>query len=364
MKISMVLAAGNPHVADLSAALIAVGHEVTVHSSDALETTSADGREPYLGDYVDALRAEWDSAPPDLVHAHHWRPGLAAVLAAQRAGLPVVQSLHGCGRRTDVGRLLGRESALVLASCEQEMLDLAAAGVPRSRISVVARGVDVDLFKPHGPAFARSGLRRVVTVVDPSSDSGVAGLVAVLPRLKDAELVVAGPMPPAAANALRGRARRLGVEERVRLLGPVARADMPALLRSADLVACVPDRASWDVWPLEAMACGVPVVVTDVGGLTDAVIDGVTGLVVPVGDLKQLIRRLRLLLDDDTLRTSLSIAAVDRVDARHTWPDVARGVDRLYRLLLDPPQPVRPRSSRRSAGGAPAAAQTDENCTT
>lgn len=82
------------------------------------------------------------------------------------------------------------------------------------------------------------------------------------------------------------------------------------------------------------MACGVPVVATAVGGLTDAVIDGVTGVLVPPRDPKQLIRTLWAVLADDTLRDSCGIAAVDRVNARHTWPSVAVTVDRLYKRLV------------------------------
>ncbi|SEQ90231.1 Glycosyltransferase involved in cell wall bisynthesis [Lentzea xinjiangensis] len=371
MKIAMLFAQEAPswrnvQVADLATALAGLGHEVTVHGEEGPATpvppgcrparlrstsenrTTDDGQQPYMGDFVDALRAEWDYSPPDLVHAHSWRSGLAAVLAAQPAGVPVVQSFQGLGRSTDqqagVERLVGKQAALVLASCGQELLGLAAAGVPRSRIAMVPRGVDAGLFQPQGTTAARTELRRIVSVADPSVGNGVADLVAALPWLPGVELVIAGDLAPAATERLRQWARKREVEERVRLLGAVAREDMPALLRSADVAACVPSHASWEVWPLEAMACGVPVVATAVGGLTDAVIDGVTGVLVPQRDLKHLIRKLRLVLEDDTLRTSCSIAAVDRVNARHTWPDVARAVERQYRRLLDPPVPARRRA--------------------
>ncbi|HEX7301293.1 glycosyltransferase [Lentzea sp.] len=351
LKISLVSANDIPgwrdaHVRDLAASLRARGHDVTVHHRDRV-----DDDELYLGDFVDDLRAAWGGARPDLVHAHFWRAGLAALLAAQPLGVPVVQSFHGFGRRPDVERLVGREAALVLASGRDEVLDLAAAGVPRSRIQLIARGIDVELFQPEGEVAARGELGRIVTSVDPAGDNGVADLVAALPRLLDAELVVAGT-GHGEGDRLSRWARRLGVEDRVRLLGPVAREDLPALLRSADVVACVPARSSWDALPLEAMACGVPVVATDVGGLSDAVVDDVTGVLVPPRDLKQLVRALRTVLDDATLRTSCGIAAADRVHARHTWPDIAVGVERLYRRLLAPPEPAR----RRRTGRVEAAA--------
>ncbi|MFD4638113.1 glycosyltransferase [Lentzea sp. NPDC058436] len=333
MKIAMVLAEdvpgwGGAHVANLSKALGRLGHDVVVHGPD---TARRDGAELYLGDFVDALRARWDRTRPDLVHAHFLRSGLAALLAAQRSGVPVVQSFHGVSatEQNGVERLVGKEAALVVANAEEELLDLAAAGVPRSRIEVVARGVDTGLFQPVGAVARRSKLRRIVSVGEP--DNGVADLITALPRLGDAELVVAGTTATGGMDRLAQWARRLDVQNRTRLLGPVARQDMPALLRSADVVACVPHRTSWDPVVLEAMACGKPVVASAVGGLTDAVIDDVTGVLVPPGDLKRLVRTLRELLDDETLQASCGIAGADRVQARHRWQDVAECVDRLYR---------------------------------
>jgi glycosyltransferase involved in cell wall biosynthesis len=343
------------HVMGLSAALTALGHQLTIHHPDELP----EGRGPdalpehHLGRFVDSLRSEWDRSRPDLVHAHFWLPGMAAVLAAQPAAIPVVQSFHGLsadgGQRAGVERLVGRQAALVLATCEHELLELAAAGIPRNRIALAPRGVDVELFGLHGETAERTGLSRIVTVADPLADNGLIDLVAALPRLAEAELVIAGTPPAGEADQVRRWASRLGVEDRVRLLGPVDRADMPALFRSADVVACVPSRATWDTLPLEAMACGVPVVATAVGGPADAVVDGVTGVLVPPRDPRQLARKLHAVLDDETFRTTCAIAGVDRIMARHTWPDVARSVERLYRRVLEPASPSRKIRSRRTA---------------
>ena len=104
------------------------------------------------------------------------------------------------------------------------------------------------------------------------------------------------------AQRLRRVALRAGVADRVVLLGRVSREAMPALFRSADVVVAVPWYEPFGIVPLEAMACGRPVVATAVGGMLDSVLDGVTGLLVPPKDPKTLGQRLRGLLDDRALR--------------------------------------------------------------
>ena len=108
--------------------------------------------------------------------------------------------------------------------------------------------------------------------------------------LPGTELVVAGG-PDRAALAwrpgiprLRRIARQLGVADRVLFTGAVPRAQVPGLIRSADLVVCTPWYEPFGITPLEAMACGVPVVASSVGGLTDTVVHGGTGLLVPPRD--------------------------------------------------------------------------------
>ncbi len=89
-------------------------------------------------------------------------------------------------------------------------------------------------------------------------------------------------------GACNSSARELGVADRVELRGRVERADVPALLRSADVVVCVPWYEPFGIVPLEAMACGRPVVASAVGGLIDTVVDGVTGVHVPPREVDRL----------------------------------------------------------------------------
>jgi glycosyltransferase involved in cell wall biosynthesis len=157
-----------------------------------------------------------------------------------------------------------------------------------------------------------------------------------MPAIPGAELVVAGG--PDAGDLRRDvEAKRLlalacshGVRQRVDLRGRVERADVPALLRSADLVVCAPWYEPFGMVALEAMACGVPVVASAVGGLVDTVIDGVTGVHVPPRDVDALARAIRELLADPARRCALGEAGRLRARARYDWHTVAAETARAY----------------------------------
>ena len=159
-------------------------------------------------------------------------------------------------------------------------------GADRRRISVVPCGVDLDRFTPDGPA-ERTDRPRLLAACRLVERKGLADAVTALADVPDVELHVAGGPDASAlerdpeAQRLRALADRLGVTTRLVLRGRVGRDEMPPLLRSADAVVCVPWYEPFGIVPLEAMACGVPVVATAVGGQIDSVVHGVTGVHVP-----------------------------------------------------------------------------------
>jgi glycosyltransferase involved in cell wall biosynthesis len=214
--------------------------------------------------------------------------------------------------------------------------------IPRTSIEVVPSGVDTDRFNPTGRAAPRGRRFRILSVGRFVDRKGYDDVIRALPAVPKAEFVLVGG-PPAAgldtdplAIRLRALARECGVANRVRLVGSVPREEMPRWYRSANVVAASPWYEPFSLTPLEAMACGVPVVATAVGGLIETVVDGLTGDLVPPRDPQALGAALRKLAADRPRCLAYAAAAVDRVRAKYSWQRCADRLTEIYAALTAP----------------------------
>jgi D-inositol-3-phosphate glycosyltransferase len=366
----------NSHVAELSAALAAQNHEVRVYTRrdnpdlpevvplgervDVVHVPAGPAAElskddllPYMGTFAQWTAADWRHEwMPDVVHAHFWMSGLAAITAGRACDVPVVQTYHALGsvkrrhqgaadtspeHRIAYERQLGRAADRVIVQCRDEIRELVLLGVPRTRMALVPSGVNTEQFRPDGPVAPRGKRRpRILTVARLVERKGIEDLIHALTSVPGAELVVVGGPPEARlsgdpyARRLRRVAANCGVGERVRLAGAVPAHEMPAWYRSADVVAATPWYEPFGLTALEAMACGVPVVASAVGGLADTVVDGVTGDLVPPRDPALLGAALRRLITDEGRRMSYAAAAVDRAVHSYAWPRIAARLAAVY----------------------------------
>jgi D-inositol-3-phosphate glycosyltransferase len=204
---------------------------------------------------------------------------------------------------------------------------------------VVPCGVDLDHFTPDPTTNASSAVPerscryRLLSVGRLVPRKGYDIVIEALTRLPETELLIAGggdATPEPEHDRLAAVAERLGVADRVRLIGQIARTDMPALLRSADLVVCSPWYEPFGIVPLEAMACGVPVVASAVGGMLDTVVDSVTGALVPPRDPVALAEAVGPLLESPSRRAELASAGLERVRRRYSWDRVAADTAAVY----------------------------------
>src|SRR4051794_10126663 len=356
----------NVHVAALARALARRGAEVIVHTRrddpslprrvplcDGVTVDHVDAGPPksvpkdellpHMGAFARELERCWRDDRPDLVHSHFWMSGLAALEAARAFEIPVVHTFHALGivkrryqgdadtsppRRVELEREIVARCDRIVATCTDEAFELMRIGADRSKVHVVPCGVDLDHFQPRGPAEARTRPHRIAYVGRLVSRKGIGNVISALEHVPDCELVIAGGPPiaelagdPEAAR-LRALAERHDVTDRVLLRGRVGREELPALLRSADALVTVPWYEPFGITPLEAMACGVPVVASAVGGLIDTVVDGVTGRHVPPRDPRRLAEVLREMLSDPDTLAEQGKAGARRTRQLYDWDRV------------------------------------------
>jgi glycosyltransferase involved in cell wall biosynthesis len=267
----------------------------------------------------------------------------------------VVQTFHSLGTaerrhygvlpgvsnaRLRLEALIARSVSAVLASSSAEMSELARLGVPRASIKVVPYGVDTDEFVPDGPVARRTSQPRLLAVAPLTERSGLDVIVRAMVDVPRCELVIAGGPPRAQLGkdpvyrSLVRLAAKLRVSDRVVFTGKVSRARMPALLRSADLLVHTALYEPFGMVPLEAMACGTPVMAAAGGSHQDAIVDGATGVLVRPGQPALLARRIRQLLASPMLLQGYGIASADRARARYSWERIGRETLAAYERSL------------------------------
>jgi len=363
--------------ASLARALAAHGHRVTVyarqHRSDSPRTTilgrgasvehvTAGAPKPLPDDqaarhspaFAGYLADRWRGRPPDVVHAFSWVGGLTALGACRGSDIPVLQTFgslaaaerrHGADSQVSAARLrmeacIARAADMVLAGSSDEAQDLARFGVPKAAVRVIPFGVDTGIFTPDGDRAARGSGYRLVAVAPGGEPHGLQAVVRALSQLPHTELVVVGG-PDARHLPRTGPwhdlcqlASGLGARSKITLAGDVAEADLAVLLRSADLMVSAHGYEPTGSAVICAMACGIPVVAPAVGAHNDAVVDGVTGMLVPPENPSVLAHRVRALLASPIQLQALGYAAADRAQSRYAIDRIGRETAAAYEWCL------------------------------
>lgn len=298
-----------------------------------------------------------DGTEYDLVHSHYWLSGVVGQALKAEWTVPHVIMFHTLGEaknrhhfneREPMYRIEGERAVaegvdrvICASDGEREMLT-ELYGVLAKKVSVVPCGVDTDEFRPMDRAEARARLG-----IDPTER--VLLFVGRIERLKGIDvllraaaqieggfrlLVVGGDGKDSARRAeLAQLATELNVENRVTFVDAVPHNQLPVYYNAADICVVPSYYESFGLVAVEAMACGVPVVASRVGGLKETVQDGRTGYLVPWRCPEPFAERIDLLLTNETLRLSLGREA--RLAAeRYRWSEVATRVEDVYHDLV------------------------------
>jgi glycosyltransferase involved in cell wall biosynthesis len=334
---------------------VASGVTIEYLTAGPAEPLPENGLMPHISEFSEQLRQRWSKDLPDVIHAHSWTGGLAAIAGSEGLDVPITQTFLKLGSpradrdqaaRARLERAIGRRANAVIAFCDDEADDLIRMGVPRKNIAVVPHGVDVERFRRQGPSLPRNDRPRLVHVGHITPGGGADTAIRALDGIPGAELLIAGG-PVAGApdterdlESLRLLAKEVGVEDRVTLLGHVPHNTVAKLMRSADIVLSLPVAVPNGKVALEAMACGTPVIASAAGAHLDSVVEGVTGLLIRPGNPAVLARRARQLLGDLTRRTALGFAGADRAGSRYSMERISRELVRVYEHVTGRAQPV------------------------
>jgi D-inositol-3-phosphate glycosyltransferase len=326
----------------------------------------------HLAEFIDgaAAQAGQDGAHYDVVHSHYWLSGVVARELHDRWGVPVVHMFHTLGkmkdsvaqkpehleeeRRISAESAIVQEADLVVAATDIEKEQLVQLySADERRIRVISPGVDTERFHPMPSAYSkeRIGLcadRRVILFVGrivplKGIDTllrAIAAIVKKHPELRE-DLCV----PIIGGEPDRGREdeemarlevlkEELGIGDIVTFLGARDQDELQHYYSAAEVVVVPSDYESFGMVALEAMACGAPVIASDVGGLATLVRNGRTGYRVPARDPDALAAKINRLLTDEGLRLRIGQRASCWAEG-FAWPRIADQIEAVYAELAD-----------------------------
>lgn len=339
---------------------------------------------PHMDEFADNLSAFMarEQRPYSLVHANFWMSGLVAKTLKQGHGLPFVVTFHALGRvrrlhqpeadafpaeRPAIEEQVIADADAILAECPQDKADLIQLYNARaSKIAIIPCGFDAAELWPIGKREARDALglakeeRLVLQLGRMVPRKGVDTVVTAIACLQRrhgvaARLLVVGgesDLPDPSATPEIGRLQRLaasqGICDSVVFTGRCSRRSLRYYYGAADIFVATPWYEPFGITPVEAMACGRPVIGSAVGGIRTTVIDGETGFLVPPRDPDAVADRLFYLYSNPELMERFGQTALERAKRHFTWASVARHAARLYNRVIEAQPVERWRSARSS----------------
>jgi glycosyltransferase involved in cell wall biosynthesis len=325
---------------------------------------------PHIPEFTESVIRfmRWQHGGYDLLHANFWMSGLVASEIKRRYMIPFITTFHALGRvrrqyqgsnddfpdeRFEAEDRVVTESDGLIAECPQDFEDLLTLyKADPSKMTVIPCGFDPLEVYPIDRKTARLhlGLDLDTPVVlhlgrmvpRKGVDLAIRGFARLVKNFGvPAQMLIVGgnsEEPDATKTPEIGRLFRIafeeGVADRVIFTGRRPREELKYYYSAADAFVTTPWYEPFGITPLEAMACGVPVLATRVGGLKSSVIDGETGYLISPNDVDELGSKLALLLANSGLREQLSTNAYQHVQRLYRWETVATAISNLYDKVL------------------------------
>jgi glycosyltransferase involved in cell wall biosynthesis len=298
-----------------------------------------------------------------LVHANFFMSGLVASIIKKVLHIPYVITFHALGlvrkayqkekdcfpeERCDIEKYIIGDASMIIAECPQDKEDLISYyGADPYKIRIAPCGFSPEEFYPIDKKFARAKLK-----LNPDETillqlgrlvprKGIDNVIHATARLRKRKppfrLVIVGGEtndPDPVFNPEIGRLQKIAKEEnildKVTFTGRQCRSELKYFYAAADVFITTPWYEPFGITPLEAMACGTPVIGANVGGIKYSVQHGRTGLLVAPQNPEALAKKIETLVSDEKLLLRCGLNAIRRVNDHFTWSSVARLVSRIY----------------------------------
>ncbi len=323
-------------------------HEVNVNAYPLFEYP------PYTLNLTSKIVDTVKFAELDILHMHYAIPHATSavlarqILASEGIHIPIVTTLHG----TDI-TIIGQdpsfapvvnysinESDGVTAVSEYLKRETAESGDIKADIEVIPNFIDTTRFRPmrkdhFKQALCPNGEKLLVHVSNFRPVKRAVDVVEIFYQLHElgykVKLLMVGDGPDRAATE--HRARELGVEDDVRFLGK--QEPVEEILSIADVFLMPSGSETFGLAALEAMSCGVPVVVSDIGGLPELVVDGESGFLCELGDIEAFTTAVRRMLDDEDLLATLAVSARARAVEHFDTDIIVPHYESYYEQIMD-----------------------------
>lgn len=299
----------------------------------------------------------------NLIHAHDYKSDFFAYLLRwklRQRRPAVISTMHGWalpGLRGDIfwrlDLLLMRRFDHLIAVSDATKEEMVVAGVPSDLISVIHNGIDtatwsqrqVNLSMRHALGLSNAfPIIGYVGRISPEKDleNWLRAAAMVTREYPTAQFVIVGEgRDDDLLNQLKKLAEALGIGDQVHFLG--YREDLPSIYATFDLFFLSSRREGICNSLLEAMAMGIPIVATDVGGTKELIADGQTGYLLSEGDVEGMVRVLLALVRDESLRKNVGSAARKHIEDKFSFVSRLRRIETLYERIIDQPMDARQR---------------------
>jgi D-inositol-3-phosphate glycosyltransferase len=322
---------------------------------------------PLMEEFEEGVIPYFDENHYDIIHANFFMSALVASRISRCIGIPYVVTFHALGHirrlhqkeqdgfpveRLQIEEDTAKDAAMVIAECPQDKEDLIRHyGVSPSRIVIIPCGFSPAEFYPVDQLLARRilGLNKDEHIIlqlgrmvpRKGIDNVIKAMALLQSRGKKIRLLIVGGETDEPDARLCPEIERLqqlaedkGIKHNITFTGRRNRDVLKYYYSAADLFITTPWYEPFGITPLEAMACGIPVIGSNVGGIKYSVEDGKTGCLVPPEDPAALAAKIDGLLSDAYLRNAMKEQAVKRVNGLFTWTRVATLTDALYAKLI------------------------------